>query len=548
MNMRRNLLLAGMLLCSTGVMLTSCDNDDFKDVDGKSPEINLEADVFHIEPGMNFNIKGTITDADGIKAITLTCPELYLNKTIDILAIYGEPKTSYDLDYTFQSERHGDGENFTVTVAVTDMGDRVTEALVSANIDADYTAPYFSAKPGDEITVLIKKETKIKINLEIGDNRVVDYATINLVKVVNGKEQPVEGFPLRIEGGEKTLVYKNAIPVPNEPATYKAYIMACDREVQDPPHVIETTSTIKVMELPNFDEIYLADVATAAELNSDMFGVPMVMDHIGDYKYRVIYYNEKAGTEVCFLGQKTDFGPICFAPSKDNPAELGDDPDDVNKIKLDKAGMYYEFTVDTYNRTMSTRTYSPAEAIDPVMHLHYGQDDLNTWWETNNLGDIWWQEFYFGPGDGPRNITHMEQDLKNPHIYHCYDMAFAGGDETNFMIHNWHHDGWWNFVTWRSESKVEPSKFVFYGNYHPETPHYESNMDYFKWKYIDIDPAEYAYMYPKAGAFDISKWSDENYRKNFIGDNWVKTPVTKSGKYTFTIDLHAERGWMTLQK
>lgn len=548
MKMRSNLLLAAALLCSSGIALSSCDNDDFKDVDGKAPVINLDVTELHNEPGMNFNIKGTVTDADGIKSISLTCPELYLNKTIDIVAIYGEPLTSYELDYSFQSDRHAEGENFVVKVTVTDTGDRQTTVDVGANLDADFTEPSFTAKPGETITVLIKNKTVIKLNVEVQDNRVVDYATVDLFKVVNGDEQQVAGFPIRIEGGEKTLSYQGQIEVPNEVATYKAYIKAYDKAVQDPAHEIVAESTINVMQLPDFDAIYLADVATAAELNSDMFGVPMAMDHIGAYKYRVIYYNAKAGTEVCFLGQKTDFGPICFAPSKENASELGDDPDEVNRVKLDKGETYYEFTVDTWNRTMSMRTYSPADAIDPVMHLHYGQNDLNTWWETNNLGDIWWQEFYFGPADGPGGVTRMEQDPKNPHIYRCYDMQFNAGDETNFMVHNWHSHGWWNFTTWRSESKTDPSKFVYYGNYHPTTPHYESNLDYFNWKYINADPAEYSYMYPAAGTFDINKWGDENYRKNFIGDNWVKTPVKTTGKYVFTIDLHAERGWMTLQK
>ncbi|MDE6153410.1 MAG: hypothetical protein K2G21_04605, partial [Muribaculaceae bacterium] len=142
---------------------------------------------------------------------------------------------------------------------------------------------------------------------------------------------------------------------------------------------------------------------------------------------------------------------------------------------------------------------------------------------------------------------HMEQDNKNPNIFYCYNMDLKAGEDTNFMIHNWHSHGWWNFVTWRSESKVEPSKFVYYGNVHPDCDKFTGNADYFEWKYGSMDPEEYSYRYPNAGAFDINKWGDENYRKNFIGDNWVKTPVTTTGKYTFKIDLHTERGWMYLQ-
>lgn len=39
--------------------------------------------------------------------------------------------------------------------------------------------------------------------------------------------------------------------------------------------------------------MYLADVATAEELNSDIFGVPMVIEHTGEYQYKANYYCQK---------------------------------------------------------------------------------------------------------------------------------------------------------------------------------------------------------------------------------------------------------------
>lgn len=557
MNVSKHLLFASMLLSASSLALTSCEDDnDWADVDGNAPTLNLTVDAVHVEPGMSITIKGKVADADGISTIALVCPELYLDKTIDLMDIYADsialngPIKEYDLDYSFQTARHEDGENFKVKVTVTDIGGRQDVKEFGANLDADFTAPYFTAVPAEEITVLIKNETAIKLNVEVSDNIAVDYLSINLVDA-GGKS--VEGFPIRLEGGEKVLAYTKPVVVPSVAASYKLTVEAADKGLGDEPHVITATSTINVMDLPNLDVIYLADVATAAELNADAFGVPIAMNHVGDYKYRVIYYNEKAGTEVCFIGQKTDFGPLCFAPSKENPTELGDDPDEVDKIKLDRAETYYEFFVDTWNRTYSYKTYAPSAATNPMKHVRYGQDDLNTWWD-HNVPDPWWQEFYFGPSTGPGSVKRMEQDAKNPNIYYCYDINpsdFADGDNMKFIVHNWHSHGWWNFASWRSETSVEPSKFVYYGNFFPDATycgHYESNMDYFQWKYIDMDAAEYAYQYPNAGAFDISKWGDEGYRKNFIGDNWVNTPMPAAGKYTFKIDLHAERGWMYLQK
>ena len=49
-------------------------------------------------------------------------------------------------------------------------------------------------------------------------------------------------------------------------------------------------------------------------------------------------------------------------------------------------------------------------------------------------------------------------------------------------------------------------------------------------------------MYPTAGeSFDENSWSAEDYRKNFIGDNWIKPVIPAEGKYKLIFDAHAER-------
>ena len=94
--------------------------------------------------------------------------------------------------------------------------------------------------------------------------------------------------------------------------------------------------------MPDFPKMYLADVATVEELNSDIFGVPMVINHTGEYQYRARYYNKAAGTEIFFLPQKTDFTPICFGLDPEDNTKLTDDPETAKPIVLDEAGVYYE--------------------------------------------------------------------------------------------------------------------------------------------------------------------------------------------------------------
>lgn len=512
------------LLLSCG--MTSCDdNDQWKDVDGSAPKLDLTAEHLRIEAGQTIHIAGQITDADGISSIKLVCHPLNLNKTIDIIDIYGEPLTTYDLDYKFLVQETETAESFEIEVTVTDIGGRQDTGTVLVTLDADYTPPIFTASPDKDITVLIKEQTLFNLKFTIEDNRGVDYVTVDL--------PGVEGFPMRIEaGGEKKFEFAQKLPLPSKTAVLQCTLTAYDKPAQnDEVRSASISSRVTVSQLPDFEKVYLADVENAEDLNSDIFGVPILVDHIASYTYRARYYNEKAGTKICFIPQKTDFSPICFGPDPENTSVLGDDPETVGRITLNEAGVYYLIDFNTKTGEYSTSTYSIDEAIDPVMHLHYGSDDLNTWWETNpdNMDGIWWQEFYFGPASDPKNVIKMTQDSQNPHIYILEDWRLTAGQELEFMIHNWHHDGWWNFASWRCNQSSEPEKWEFYGNYHPDTPHYQNNKDYFDWKYGDVPD------------FDLESWGSEDYRKQFVPDIKCSMTVAKGGSYKLIFDAHTER-------
>lgn len=524
--------------------LTACSSDDWKDVDGGAPQLQLKSSHERTEAGRNINISGEVADNDGISTIDLVCHELNLNKRINLIEIYGEPQKSYNLDYSFKIQENEAGDDFTIDVVITDIGGRKETQQVKVTLDGDFRAPVFTAAPDKEITVILKPSTFFNLQFTVEDNRVVDYVEIDIKDVTAGEDgaQSLAGFPRKVEGnGTGKLEFAEKLSLPNEEAVLLASVTAYDKEANEAAHSTAITSKINVQPLPDFEKIYLCDVATAAELNSDVFGVPMLIDHVGEYKYRARYYNEKAGTEICFLAQKTDFGPICFGPMKDNAQTLGDDPSEVGRIKLDQAGVYYLIDVDTYNRTYSLSTYPISEAIDPVMHLHYGQNDLNTWRENNpdKDGDIWWQEFYFGPmSSDPTEVTRMTQDSKNPHIYYLENWNLEAGQEMNFVIHNWHSHGWWNCMTWRVDNSSDPDKFMYYGWYIPKSSHYEGNDDYFQFKYGDNPD------------FDLSQWAPDNsegYRKNFVPDNWAKPTVQNGGKYKLIFDAHLERARLVPQ-
>ena len=215
-------------------------------------------------------------------SVNLQCADLYLNKTIDLVEIYGAPQTEYELSYSYDLKRDEIGERFTVKVTVTDAGGREVSQDVLITMDGDFENPTFTIAPGKEVTVLIKDETKFNLNFTVKDDRILDYVLIEI--------PGVEGFESRrIEaGGQSTLSFTEKIILPNEVKSYDVTLTAVDARGNQ----TVTNSTISVSEMPDFPKMYLADVATVEELNSDIFGVPMVINHTGEYQYRARYYNK----------------------------------------------------------------------------------------------------------------------------------------------------------------------------------------------------------------------------------------------------------------
>lgn len=518
--------------------LTSCGNDNkWKDVDGAAPGLSMSSSHERTEAGRSIKIAGKVTDNDGIASIDLVCHELNLNKHIDIIDIYGEPLKEYDLDYTFKIQENQPGEDFTVQITVADIGGRKNKQDLRVTLDGDWTPPYFTTSLDSEVIVLIKEKTCFNLKFSVADNRVVDYVDIDVVDITDGADAPknVDGFPRRVQGnGTSKFDFSENLTLPSKEANLLATVTAYDKEANEAPHSATFSSLVKVQHLQDMEKMWLCDVQNEDDLNSDIFGVPVLCDHVGPYQYEIRYFNEKADTEVCLLGQKGSFGPLCFGPSKDNSSILGDNPDEVNRIKLSQANSYYLIKFDTFNGSYSAESYSIAEAIDPVMHMHFGEDDLNTWWGGWDT-DAWWQEYYFGPmSSGPDNVLKMTQDASNPHIYVFEDWKLNKGDDLHFTIHNWHSHGWWNFVTWRVDDSTDPSKFMYYGNVHPDNPHYSGNADYFQWKY--------------GGAVDLEKWGDEAYRKEFVPDNWVDMKsLERGGNFKLIFDAHTERARLVPQ-
>lgn len=439
-----------LALCTAGCS----DDDGYPDVDGQSPSITLTADHIQTATGRTFTLEGTIADADGISTIRLQCAELSLNKTIDLIEIYEKPLTTYDLSYDFQIQPNEIGEQFTVKVTVTDVGGRSVSQDVLVTLDGDFEVPVFVIAPanGSMVTALLRdgETPQFDLTISVTDDRSLDYLILNIEGIDDYTNHRVEA------DGSKAFEKTFKITMPAEKKDYPMTISAFDKSGKSS----SIECIVSVTDVQDFDKMYLADVATEAELNSDVFGVPMRIDHVGEYQYQALYYNRSDNTKIFFLPQKTSFSPVCYGLDPENEEMLTDDPSAAKPIVLTQANMYYKINIDILQKTYKIEMYSVEDATDPwPASMIYGMPTMDKW----NDGGSTMMDFTFGmTSTNPTEVVSLKQDATNPHLFYYDPMTLTGGESMNFILHNYHTDQWWNFVRWCSDTEEDPEVFGYY--------------------------------------------------------------------------------------
>lgn len=449
-NLKAGLLWAMIALGGFSFQACSSD-DDYPSVDGQNPTISLASDLIHAEPGRSFNIQGTIKDADGIKSVRLKNEGMLLDKTINLLEIYGDSLLhEYKLDYAYTpSTEWNDNSNFPLEVTVEDVVGNTTSATVNVKGDGDYTLPVFTTSPASKLTVM-KEDPTLLVNVGVSDNKALKSLVVSIPGI-----QAYDS--LSISGTE--YEYSEEYNFPSTDADYEMTIKVYDAMG----NVNTTTSTIMVSDLVDFEKMYLADVSTAAELTSDVYGVPMLVDHVGEFQYRARYYNQKAGTGVRFIPQKTDFVPLCFGVDE-KTGLLTRKADEAKPIILDKVGYYEinfniltgEYQVEEYTPTTKKMTLNGTTTVDfndgsgeqpaQICLAGAGLPDGFGNWTTNQNADAFI----------------LNQDASNP--YRLYrEMDLKAGTEIEFTISQTHWWGWWPEPYWRFDGSDENEANVLNG-------------------------------------------------------------------------------------
>lgn len=450
--MKTNLLHGAVLwtFLSAAALLAGCsDDDDYKDVDGQIPTLELTSDHIRTLTGYEFKITGKVSDKDGIRSIQLQNQELYLDKTIDLISLYPEPLYEYNLNYAFTIPDEISGESFTVKVIVTDLGGRQSQSDVLITMDGDYTLPELTViyPSSGEANLVLSESTSLTLMFRAEDDKGLDYVEVSVPELeISERQVANEETLLRLE-------YMNAISFPSDKTgTYTMNIRAVDLLG----NVAEKSCNVIISKVKDYSTLYLVDFeGTDSKLltNSDVWGIPMPIERTGNFTYKARYYSAGTNTPVRFITSKTSFN-VCFGDDKNNPGKLTGVAADAQSIILPEKG-YYEITMNTEEGIYTVKKYTPED--EPYMEgsdqLAYNPDDGGRQEYQFKLGLVG-DGFDGAPSWNPGNVYALHQDKENPYIY-TTELVFSKAGSLDCTITPYHPWGWWISPSWRFDGSNE---------------------------------------------------------------------------------------------
>lgn len=468
-----------LLAAAFGFTLQSCsdDDNDFSAVDNQQPQITL-TDHLQVEIGSKFTIKGDIKDPDGIRSINLKCPDMYLDKTIDLLEIYGDSLIyDYALNYSYDAPADWTEDmQMNVDVTVEDVVGNVSSASVLVTPDGDYTAPAFTASFPSEITVQLT-DPVLKLSYTATDNKGLKYVKVEIPEMSIEDSIPT--------GDVKEYALSREYQLPGEAHSYAMTVTLGDQF--DNTSVFNSTVTVSA----DFPKMYLSDVTDESQLNTDLFGVPMLIDHPEEFVFVAHYYNYEPGREIWFIPQKTGFDPVRFGLDP-STGKITNDPDKAQAIVLDEVA-YYEINFNTQTGEYSCATYEPEDDYFPQGQI-FNENGIDQPYELSLAGAGL-------PGVGNWSTSDpylLTLDANNP--YHFYaEMDLTAGTEVEFTITPKSASGWWPEPYWRFENGEKDS-------------------------------------------------GENEYNTKNGGNNMTKVTVPTTGKYRFDFDTHLLRSKFQLVK
>ncbi|SDG70939.1 hypothetical protein [Winogradskyella thalassocola] len=429
-----------LLIIGIFMFIIGCSDDDSVDVDSVPEFVSLVEEISSL-PGQTLTFQGVFSDPAGIETINIKYEDWFLDKSIvksDSLF------TTYTLSYDFLVPVDAEpNSSHVIPVTIANRGGITNTRDVVVTLNQDITNPILTiASPADSSTVLIGDGNEITLSFTATDEElaevIIESTLVNETITVT----------------DETFSYTNEFDI-SIPDTYTFTITATDLSG----NITTKTVSVNVFNELLFDVMYITDVTTNEELNSDIFGIPYAAaasEVVGEdgYVFTAKYYSPVTNTEVRFLPQKTSFSPYTFGANPDVSGELALGTDaTVSPIILPEIG-YYEITMDLNTQSYTVTPYNPSDdAYDQVYVIGRGVFTADSSTCTSNV-------------DGSNQCWHFNsgqpfvQDANSSYLW-TLDVTIddqPDDEGENGFILNANPSGWAPF--WRVDNAEDPEATV----------------------------------------------------------------------------------------
>ncbi|WP_421894622.1 hypothetical protein [Marinoscillum sp.] len=397
----------------------------------------VDATVSRSLPGGEATVSATITDPVGISEVTIVQDNWSISESI---AVGNE--TSYTLDYKLNIPDSAKvGGQYMLMLWVTNANNVEVRDTLTLSLSLDTEGPTIINNTAKGVVFMIDG-SDVTLDLKIEDAEDITTLTISN-----------EAFSDEVAINSVSYQYKKALNFLKE-GNYELEVTAMDVSGNT------TTEHILLIVRAPFEQMYLADVNTDAELQAALMGVPVRVGDVEDEAmkgkaFQAKYYNHTANTAVRFIPSKDSFAPLTIgAGSEANTLQLAVDAA-VDPIVLTEVG-YYEILINLEDLSYTAETYvavDSAYAYTMVMGTGIRVNGASTC--EQNADPSVTQCWHFASG------KRLTKDANNPYLFHgeleFYDQDPSRDNEGGFIL-GANENGWSDF--WRFDNSTEPEASV----------------------------------------------------------------------------------------
>ncbi|MFV8280767.1 hypothetical protein ACNKXS_04450 [Christiangramia marina] len=419
------------LLLLIASIFTGCDKDDDETVRVDSePSFSMLDESISSLPGLNINLKATIEDPAGIRAISIKYEPWFLDKTIEKDSL---PKT-YNLNYSFKvPEVETNGSQHVITITSINSGGVEKSIDVTVTLDLDVEPPSINIlSPADGSTAILGDSDEIQFDITVNDN--TSLSTLEI-------QSEVYNETIQLTGEE--YHYQKSLDIETT-GNYRFTVIATDEAGNSSTKSV----SINIFDELKFEKMFITSLDSDENLKSTIFGSTILMEssEIEDEKGFVFvgkYYAPEPNTLIRFIPQKSSFEPYSFGVDASEPGKLINGVGaDINPLTLPEKG-YYEIRLDLRDFTYTYQAYAPDDTTYDFIQIIATGIIVDGESTCKVDEDDSFRCFHFTSGKP------LVQDSENPYRFSANIEIFDEPDSegANGMILNANKAGWGPF--WR---------------------------------------------------------------------------------------------------